>query len=49
VPSCHTYTALVVDVESQELSEKTAENGQELPLDGLRTADMQFRPRKEAI
>ena len=37
------------DTQPQELSERTAKNGQELPLDGLRTADMQFRPQKEAV
>ena len=34
------------DTQPQELSERTAENGQLQPLNGLSTADMHFRPQK---
>ena len=34
------------DTQPQELTERTAKNGQELPLNGLSTADMHFRPQK---
>ena len=34
------------DTQPQELSERTAENGQLQPLNGLLTAAMHFRPQK---
>ena len=34
------------DTQPQELSERTAENRQLQPLNGLSTTDMHFRPQK---